>query len=77
MLTGLQVERYDLDGKLLNVLPLGSFGWASMSQSRAGKVYLSNFFSGQLACLDLQSGQIIARAETGMRKSASGLDTCP
>ena len=77
VLTGLQVERYDLDGKLLNVLPLGSFGWASMSQSRAGKVYLSNFFSGQLACLDLQSGQIIARAETGMRKSASGLDTCP
>lgn len=74
VLTGLGIERYDLQGRLLDTLPLGSFGWASMSQPRGAHVYLSNFFSGELARLDLRSGQITARADTGIRKSASGLD---
>lgn len=77
VLTGLSIEQYDLDGKQIKVFPLGSFGWASMSTPRNGKLYLSNFFSGQLARFDLRSGQIIAQTDTGIRKSASGLDECP
>lgn len=74
VLTGLTIEQYTQDGLLQRVYPLGSFGWASMSRPREKRVYLSNFFSGEIACLDLVTGAIIARAQTGIRKSASGLD---
>lgn len=74
VLTGLAIEEYDSNGSLLRSYPLGSFGWASMSQARRDQVYLSNFFSGEIACVDLASGQIVARADTGIRRSASGLD---
>jgi hypothetical protein len=40
-------------------------------------VYASNFFSGEIACLDLVSGEVTARAQTGIRKSASGIDSFP
>lgn len=76
VLTGLTIERYAMDGRLLRVYPLGSFGWASMSHPREDRVYLSNFFSGELAGVDLIDGKIFARTQTGIRKSASGLDQC-
>jgi hypothetical protein len=41
--------------------------------SPAGHVYLSNFFTGELAKLDLGSGKLLAQASAGIRKSASGI----
>jgi hypothetical protein len=41
--------------------------------SKSGHVYATNFFSGELARLDLASGEITARAEAGIRKSLSGV----
>ena len=73
VVTGRGVDAYDLKGRLTRSYPLDSFGWASMSVPVTGPhVYVTNFFSGQVARLDLESGAIVARAETGVRKSLSG-----
>lgn len=77
VLTGLAVDALDDAGRLIRRYPLGSFGWASLGTPRDGYVHVANFFSGEIACLDLASGEIVARAQTGVRKSASGIDSFP
>ncbi|MFZ9478338.1 MAG: SMP-30/gluconolactonase/LRE family protein [Steroidobacteraceae bacterium] len=78
VVTGLGVEALDATtGAVLQRYPLGSFGWASMSPPASDTVYLSNFFSGEIARLDLQRGSITARADTGTKKSASGVAVAP
>ena len=78
VVTGLGVDALDAtSGAVLRRYPLGSFGWASMSQPVNDAVYLSNFFSGEIARLDLQSGAITAKADTGTKKSASGVAVAP
>lgn len=77
VVTGLGIDAFDADGRLMRSYPLGSFGWASLGTPREGFVHASNFFSGEIACLDLASGKVVARAQTGIRKSASGLDSFP
>jgi len=75
--TGRGIEALDNAGRLMRSYPFGSFGWASLGTPRNGFVHASNFFSGEIACLDLASGEIVARAQTGLRKSASGIDSFP
>lgn len=75
VVTGLGVDALDGAGRLMRSYPLGSFGWASLGTPREGFVHASNFFSGEIACLDLASGEVVARAQTGVRKSASGIDS--
>lgn len=77
VVTGLGIDALDDAGRLIRSYPLGSFGWASMGTPRDGLVHVANFFSGEIACLDLASGNIVARAQTGVRKSASGIDSFP
>jgi outer membrane protein assembly factor BamB len=77
VVNGRGVDALDDSGRLIRSYALGSFGWASLSTPRGGYVYLSNFFSGEIACLDLTSGALTARAQTGVRKSASGIDSFP
>lgn len=77
VVTGRSVDALDETGRLVRSYPLGSFGWASLGTPREGYVHASNFFSGEIACLDLASGEVIARAQTGVRKSASGIDSFP
>ena len=78
VVTGLGVDALDAtSGAVLRRYPLGSFGWASMSPPVKDAVYLSNFFSGEIARLNLQSGAITARADTGTKKSASGVAVAP
>jgi sugar lactone lactonase YvrE len=74
VVAGTRVDVIDLAGKPLGSYALPRFGWASMSTpSPSGHVYLSNFFTGELAKLDLGSGRLLAQASTGIRKSASGI----
>lgn len=77
VVTGRSIDALDANGQLMRSYPLGSFGWASLGTPRDGFVHASNFFSGEIACLDLASGEVVARAQTGIRKSASGIDTFP
>ncbi len=65
-------------GAKLRSYPLKSFGWASMSVPVAGShVFVANFFSGELARLDLASGEVTARADTGIKKSLAGVAEFP
>lgn len=77
VVNGRGIDAVDDAGRLIRTYSFGSFGWASLGTPRGGYVYASNFFSGELACLDLASGEIVARAQTGIRKSASGIDSFP
>lgn len=77
VVNGRGIDALDDAGRLIRSYSLGSFGWASLGTPRGGYVHASNFFSGEIACLDLASGEIIARAQTGVRKSASGIDSFP
>lgn len=77
VVNGRGIDALDDAGRFIRSYSLGSFGWASLGTPRGGYVYLSNFFSGEIACLDLASGKVEARAQTGIRKSASGIDSFP
>jgi len=77
VVNGRGIDALDDAGYLIRSYSLGSFGWASLGTPRRGFVHVSNFFSGEIACLDLASGEILARAQTGARKSASGIDSFP
>lgn len=73
VVTGRGVEALDLQGRSLRSYPLPGFGWASMSPPATGNhVFVTNFFSGEIAKLDLGSGQLLAKAETGVKRSLSG-----
>lgn len=73
VVAGLKLEAYDRAGKLLKTYPLPTFGWASMSEPvTSTHVFASNFFSGEVAKIDLVSGQVMASAQTGINKSLSG-----
>jgi len=78
VVTGLGIDALDLQGRVTRSYPLGSFGWASMSVPvSTSHVYATNFFTGEIARLDLESGAVVARAETGIRKSLSGAAEFP
>jgi hypothetical protein len=77
VVTGTGIDAMDLQGRVLRSYPLGSFGWASLSEPRGGRVHAVNFFSGEIATLDLRSGAILARADAGIRRSAAGVAECP
>ncbi len=77
VVTGTGIDAMDLQGRVLRSYPLGSFGWASISTPRAGRVHAANFFSGEIATLDLRSGAVIARADAGVKRSAAGVAECP
>lgn len=77
VVNGRGIDARDDAGRVMRSYPLGSFGWASLGTPRNGFVHASNFFSGEIVCLDLASGEIVARAQTGIRKSASGIDSFP
>ncbi|MDW8258288.1 MAG: hypothetical protein RML32_02455, partial [Gammaproteobacteria bacterium] len=73
VVAGSKVEARDPNsGTLLHEYALPDFGWASMSPVLDDCVVLVNFFSGQVAKLDLRSGRLVATAQTGINRSAAG-----
>ena len=70
---GARVEALDPNGKVLQTYPLAGFGWASMSKPVTDShFYVTNFFSGEIAKIDLRTGAVLASAMTGVHKSLSG-----
>lgn len=77
---GQGVDAFDASsGAKLQSYPLQSFGWSSMSLPVGAKthVFVTNFFSGEIAKLDLASGKVLARADAGIRKSLAGAAEFP
>jgi hypothetical protein len=53
---------------------LEGHGWATLKAATDGRhLYVGNFFSGQLAKLELESGEIVASADTGVQRSLAGI----
>jgi hypothetical protein len=78
VVNGLGIDALDLQGRVSRTYPLGSFGWASMSEPvTPTHVYATNFFSGELAKLELATGKVLARVDVGLRKSLSGVAEFP
>ena len=73
VVAGTRIDAFDLTGKLLRSYPLPRFGWASMSTPVANHVYVSNFFTGDVARLDLATGEVGPIVNTGVLKSVSGV----
>lgn len=71
---GTSVDALDAQGKVLRSYPLAQFGWASLSVPvTRTHVYATNWFSGDIAKLDLRTGAVLATANVGARKCLAGV----
>ena len=71
---GNAIEVLSEQGERLRELPLPGFGWASMCVSADGEHVLGgNFFTGEVARMNLESGEITASANVGVERSLAGI----
>ena len=74
VLRGASIEIVDDQGKTQRNIALPGFGWALMDLMSDGRHCLvSNFFTGELARIDLVSGEKQASVMAGQPKSVAGL----
>jgi len=63
---------------VLREYPLPGPGWAAEGRStEKDTVLLGNFFTGTVAKFSLATGEILAKAETGVQRSLAGLAQYP
>lgn len=75
---GFFLEQLDESGKVLREYLLPGPGWAALGQStEADMVLIGNFFTGAVAKFSLASGEIIAKADTGVQRSLAGVAQYP
>ncbi len=72
---GFSLCRHDVEsGSILDEKMLPGPGWATLCLCEDGMhAILGNFFNGQIAKIDLASGQMIASAETEVERSVAGI----
>jgi sugar lactone lactonase YvrE len=74
VLRGARLDLVDEQGRTTRSIPLQGFGWATIAVSADGRSsYLGNFFTGELAKIDLASGEKLASAQTGGAKALAGV----
>ena len=74
VLRGARIDAVDAEGKTTKSWPLEGFGWAVIELSRDGRhAYAGNFFTGEIAKLDLESGAKVASANVGQARSLAGI----
>lgn len=72
------LQTLDENGQPIRTYTLEERGWASVAPSIDGKnVFLGNFFTGQVAKFDLDSGDKIATAETNVERGLAGCAQYP
>jgi hypothetical protein len=68
-------------GKVLRTYPMpveGRPGWAAVNSSWDGKYAITaNFWTGEIVKVKLDDGSIVARAQSGQKKSVSGIAQFP
>ncbi len=76
---GFFLDLLNEDGSREKEILLPGPGWACLGNSAPGSDYvlIGNFFTGAVAKFDLDSGEIIAQAETGVEKSLAGIAQFP
>lgn len=74
VLRGAAIEIVDGEGRTSRSIPLPGFGWALMDLTAdARHCLVSNFFTGEVARVDLASGEKLASVIAGLPKSVAGL----
>lgn len=74
VLRGGSIHVVDDAGQSVRQIPLEGFGWATLDLARDGKyAFVSSFFSGEVAKIDLQSGAKLGNILTGAAKAVAGL----
>ena len=77
-LRGSAVEFLSESGERVSELPLPGFGWATMCVSADGRhVLAGNFFTGECARVNLETGAITASANVGVERSLAGITEFP
>lgn len=79
VLRGAAIHRvHPESGQTVTEIPLEGFGWALLELANADQqVWVSNFFTGEVAKIDLSTGTKIASAHTGAPKAVAGLAEVP
>jgi sugar lactone lactonase YvrE len=75
---GFFLDELSETGQVIKSWPLPGPGWAAVGNAIEKDVTLiGNFFTGQVAKFSLATGQILAKAETGVQRSLAGLAQYP
>ena len=71
---GNAVDVLSEQGERLRQIPLPGFGWATMCVSADGKhVFGGNFFTGECARVNLETGAVSATANVGVERALAGI----
>ena len=71
---GNRVDVLDADGEVTRSYPLEGFGWAIVANGADdGHFLASNFFTGGLAKVSRESGEVLAEANVGQERSVAGI----
>ena len=74
VLRGASIHIVNAAGETTRQLPLEGFGWATLDLSADGSyAFVSSFFSGEVAKIDLTSGAKLGSIQTGVVKALAGL----
>jgi hypothetical protein len=74
VLRGTRLDVVDASGATARSYTLEGFGWATLELSADDKfAYVGNFFSGEIAKIDLNTGAEVASVQTGVPKSLAGI----
>jgi len=64
----------DQTGEISNEVPLEGFGWAAMCAANDNiHVFVANFFNGELAKLNLETGVPVANTKTNSERALAGV----
>jgi hypothetical protein len=68
------VDLVSPEGRTMCCYPLDGHGWATLKAAADGRhLYVGNYFTGQLVKLELESGEHVAVADTGVERSLAGI----
>jgi hypothetical protein len=71
---GHRIDLINSSGRTTCSYMLEGHGWATLKAAADGHhLYIGNFFTGQLGKLALDSGELIASADTGVERSLAGI----
>lgn len=71
---GHRIDLINSSGRTTCSYMLEGHGWATLKAAADGRhLYIGNFFTGQIAKLELESGELIASADTGVERSLAGI----
>jgi hypothetical protein len=71
---GNRIDLVKETGRTVVSYPLEGNGWATLRAAADGRhLYIGNFFSGKIVKLELESGDHVAVADTGVARSLAGI----